>query len=263
MNKIDERISMIKRQGRIGLMAHLVAGYPSLDKTESIACVMAEHGADFIELQMPFTDPLADGPSITEACSISLKNGTKTRDAMGLVRRISDRTGVPVLFMAYYNNAFRYGVREFCSDAKASGASGIIIPDMPVDEEPNEHLIENAVKLGLHAIRVVAPASTADRLRKNAVSAKGFVYCTARQGTTGARPGLGKGIVEYLDKVRGEFNIPVAVGFGISRREHVLAVKGHADIAVVGSAVINAINKGYGGSERNVGRLINELLGQR
>ena len=241
MNKIDQKLTEIKEQKRIGLMTHVVVGYPSLNETVAIVKAMAEAGADFVELQIPFSDPLADGPTIMRACEESLANGTKVKDAFSIMKQLSAEVSVPLLFMSYYNIVFRYGVEKFCRDAKEAGASGLIVPDMPIDEEGEEHFYAFAEKFDLHVIHVISPASTHERLKKNAVLSKGFIYCTARQGITGAKKELDPAIRSYLQEVKKYFSIPVAVGFGISNRDHISSLKKEADIAIVGSALIDVI----------------------
>lgn len=224
-------------------MTHVVVGYPSLEETIDIVRTMALAGADIVELQIPFSDPLADGPTIMRACESSLQNGTKVKDSFKVMEILSKEVSSPLLFMAYFNTVFRYGVEKFCRDAQIAGASGLIVPDMPIDEEFHEHFFEMCKKYALSAIRVISPASTTERLRKNANIAEGFVYCTTRQGITGAQKNLDKDLTAYLEKVKSMFSIPIAVGFGISQKEHIEALKGHADIAVVGSAIIDIINE--------------------
>jgi tryptophan synthase alpha subunit len=242
MNKIDQQLQKIKETKKIGLMTHVVVGYPSLEDTINIVKTMAENGADIVELQIPFSDPLADGPTIMRACETSLRNGTKVKDAFVIMQTLSKDVAIPLVFMAYYNTVFRYGVDKFCHDAKKAGASGLIVPDMPIEEEGQEHLFKYSKKYGLHNIQVLSPASTVERLQKNAKIANGFIYCTARQGITGATNNLDSGLIAYLEKVKNIFAIPVAVGFGISKKEHIQSLISHADIAVVGSAIIDVIN---------------------
>jgi len=226
---------------KIKIMAHVVVGYPSLDETISIVKTMEKSGVDIVELQIPFSDPLADGPTIMKACEESLEKGTKVKDAFSVMKKLSSEISIPILFMAYYNTVFKYGVERFCRDAKNSGAYGLIVPDMPIDEEREEHFYQYVKEYDLHTIQVLSPASSEERLKKNAKVANGFVYFTARQGTTGAKDTLDSKIVGYLKKIRGVFNLPIAVGFGISKKEHINMLKDHADIAVIGSAVIDII----------------------
>lgn len=244
MNKIDEKIREIEKSKSLGLMTHVVVGYPSLDATISLVKLMAKSGVDFVELQIPFSDPLADGPTIMKACEASLKNGTKVKDAFEIAKKLSKEVKIPLLFMAYYNTVFKYGTKRFCEDAKKIGISGLIVPDMSLEEESEEHLNKYCQENGLYNIRVLSPASTKERIQKNAKTAKGFVYCTARQGTTGTQQGLDPKVINYLEQVREESKVPIAVGFGISTPEHIKMIKPLADIAVVGSKVIDIISQG-------------------
>jgi tryptophan synthase alpha chain len=242
MKTIKSQLQKIKQRGTIGLMTHVVVGYPSLEQTVCLVKTMAENRVDFIELQIPFSDPLADGPTIMRACEKSLENGTKVKDAFTVMKQCTDQVSIPILFMAYYNTVFNYGVEKFCKDAKEAGASGLIVPDMPLDEEDEEHFYKFAKQYGLNTIQVISPASTESRLKRNAESANGFVYCTAKQGITGAQTHLDPNLSAYLQRIKPYFSVPVAVGFGISKKEHLDQLKLYADIAVVGSAVIDIIN---------------------
>lgn len=242
MNQIDRQLKKIRQEQRLGFMTHVVVGYPSIDKTVSLVKTMAEIGVDFIELQIPFSDPLADGPTIMKACEEALRKGVKVKDAFKLVSALSKQINIPLLFMVYYNTVFKYGTKRFCQDAKKVGISGLIIPDIPLEEEQQEHFIKYCQEAGLKNIRVFSPVSTVDRLKKNAKVANGFVYCTARQGITGAKGRLDRKIKNYLGSVRKYFTIPIAVGFGISSRERINLIKPYCDIAIVGSAIIDIIN---------------------
>lgn len=261
MNKIDKKLSELKETGRMGLMTHVVVGYPSLEKTESIVRAMAKSGADFVELQIPFSDPLADGPTIMKACEEALQGGVRVSDAFDVAQKLSREILIPLLFMAYYNTVFHYGVERFCKDAKACGICGLIVPDMPIEEEENEGFSKCAAENGLSVIRVISPASTEERLKKNAAVVTDFVYCTARQGITGARTTLDKDLETYLERVRSYFSVPIAVGFGISKREHMQALTGKADVAVVGSAIIDVIHASKDENiEGKVGDFIESLM---
>ncbi len=251
---------ILKNMNDIKLMTHVVIGYPSLEKTISIVKAMEKAGADMVELQIPFSDPLADGPTIMRACESSLKNGTKVQDAFIIARKLSKEISTPLFFMAYYNTVFKYGTEKFCRDAKKAGITGLIVPDMPIEEESCEHFLRFCKKYKLHNIQVVSPSSTDERLRKNAAVANGFVYVTARQGITGARVQLDQNLLTLLKQVKKHFAIPIAVGFGISKKEHLQALIGNADIAIVGSAVIDVINRSKENEmEKNVGSFIREL----
>lgn len=244
MNKIDQQFNKIRSENRIGLMTHVVVGYPSVEETEDLVKTMAKSGVDFVELQIPFSDPLADGPTIMKASEYALQKGVKVKNSFDLAKKLTKEVEIPILFMAYYNTVFKYGTEKFCIDAKKAGISGLIIPDMPIEEESEEHFNKYCLENNLYNIRVLSPASTKDRIKKNAKMAKGFVYCTARQGTTGVKQGLDPKVIQYLKNVKKEFKVPIAVGFGISKPEHIEMIKKYADVAVVGSKVIDLVNEG-------------------
>jgi len=260
MNQIDKQLAKIKQEQRLGFMTHVVVGYPSLAKTESLVKVMIDVGVDFIELQIPFSDPLADGPTIMRACEEALRKGIKVRDAFKLASSLSKQINIPLLFMAYYNTVFKYGAQRFCQDGKKVGISGLIVPDIPLEEEHEEHFIKYCKEAGLKNIRVISPVSTVDRLKKNAKVADGFIYCTARQGITGAQKELDPKIASFLKKVKKYFEIPIAVGFGISSKERVEQVRPYVDIAIIGSAIIDIINTSNGTEiEKDIEHLLSSL----
>jgi tryptophan synthase alpha subunit len=229
---------------QIKLMTHVVVGYPSLEETANLVKTMAEY-AEYIELQIPFSDPLVDGPTIMQACEESLRKGTHVADAFSVLRQLSDEVSVPLLFMCYYNTVFNYGVKKFIQDAKKAGAAGLIVPDIPLEEDSYEHFYTCCRTYKMPVIFVVSPATPDDRLKKIAQYAEGFVYATARQGITGISDDSGFKINDlriFLQRVRKYFKMPIAVGFGIATREQVQSLQGYADIAVVGSAILDIMN---------------------
>lgn len=242
MSTIAGQFELIKKENRTGLMTHVVVGYPDLEMTEKAVLQMIKSGADFIELQIPFSDPIADGPTIMRACEKSLANGTRVKDAFRIMEKLSESTDVPLLFMAYYNTIFRYGTEKFCIDAKKAGARGIIVPDMPIDEESAENFYKYCREQNLSNIQVLSPSSTADRIIKNVKIARGFVYFTARQGITGAKDSLDADIRNKIENIKKYTDLPIVAGFGISKPEHVAALKGISDAVVIGSAIIETIN---------------------
>lgn len=259
MNKINQQVEEIKKDRRFGLMTHVVVGYPSLEETLELVKLMDKIGVDFVELQIPFSDPLADGPTIMKASEKALEDGVRVKDAFEIVRKLSKEVSMPLLFMAYYNNVFKYGVEKFCKDAKGAGISGLIVPDVPIEEEGTEHFMQSCEENNLLHIHVISPASTDARLKKNAEVSQGFVYCTARQGITGAKDELDPKVGDFLRRVRQFFKIPIAVGFGISKREHLKQFGTNADIAIVGSAIIDIINQSKGNYLKEVERFLKEL----
>lgn len=231
------------------LMTHIVAGYPNLKKSQEIALQMAYSGVDFIEIQIPFSDPVADGPTIMKACEKALEGVTKVEDCFRLMARVNHflegKKVLPfLLFMTYFNILHSYGVEKFCKKAKQCGCYGLIVPDMPIDEEKYEGYLKNCKKYGLKAIQVISPLTPEDRLKKIAKVADGFVYCVSRYGITGASKNLNPKLSGYLKKVRKYIKLPLAVGFGISEKSHVDAVWKEAEIAVIGSKIIDLVNLG-------------------
>lgn len=224
-------------------MTHVVVGYPSLEATLPLAHALIDGGSDFLELQIPFSDPLVDGPSMMHACDEAIKQAITIQDVFRTVRELSHSVSIPLLLMGYYNSIFHYGLEAFCKKASEAGVSGLIFPDVPIDEEEYEQYIATCSKYNLYPIRVLSPASTEKRLKRNADHAQGFVYCVSRYGVTSAQEELDPRLTEYLATVRKHINLPLAVGFGISKQTHIQALYDHAEIAVVGSAVIDIIRK--------------------
>jgi len=226
------------------VMNHIVAGFPSLEECEELAVMMAEEGASYIEIQIPFSDPIADGPTIMQANQQSLDQGTTVEDCFQLMARIKDRCpDTPLLFMSYFNIPFRYGLEKFCQRAKELGCYGLIIPDIPVDEEPQEHYLELCGKYDLHAVQVVSPITPERRLKKIGEAASGMVYCVSHTGTTGMQKDLSLDLSSYLKRVRQQVSVPLALGFGISSPEMVKQALEQADIAVIGSAVLKKLQE--------------------
>lgn len=232
------------------LMTHVVLGYPSLKESMNLVRAMVDGGASFIELQIPFSDPMADGPTIMRANENALTSGTSPRDCMQAMETLSRELPVPLLFMSYYNLLFRYkapreksGLRNFLKDARSAGAEGLIVPDIPPEEKEDGYW-KLAEEYELCAVPLVSPVSSTQRMKKIAAQSKqGFVYCVSTTGTTGSRKQLAPDLSRYLKEVGKHFSIPRAVGFGISSPSHVRALAGKAEIAVVGSAMINLVDQ--------------------
>src|SRR3989344_551789 len=226
---------------KIKLMTHVVVGYPNMEESEKLIKILAEQ-SDFLELQIPFSDPIADGETIMKASEIALKNGMNTDKAFRFMEELGNYR-MPKLVMCYYNQVFRYGVEKFCKRAKMSGVSGLIVPDIPPEEERGEKFMEFCEKYNLDHIRVISPASRVERLKINAKYGKGFVYCVSHFGVTGTKTEFSNNLKKYIERVRKYFSIPVALGFGISSSEQISKIKGLVDIAIVGSAIIKEYDK--------------------
>jgi tryptophan synthase alpha chain len=225
-----------------GLVVYLTAGDPSLDATGTIALAAIDAGADVIELGVPFSDPLADGPVIQRASDRALAKGTRLRDVLKLAGEIrAERPAAGLLIFTYLNPILRYGLTKFADDAAAAGADGVLVTDMIV-EEADEYLAEME-RVGLAPVFLAAPTSPDERLEAIATHSKGFVYAISRTGITGKQQSLTADAAALVARVRRWTGLPVAVGFGISNAEHVAKVAEFADAAVVGSAIVELIER--------------------
>ena len=225
------------------LMTHVVAGYPDLDRSRETVGVMVENGAGLVEIQIPFTDPLADGPTITAATRDTLKNGVRPKDCLAMVRQLKKRISTPILVMTYGNISYRMGLERFAAACAEAGAAGAIIPDLAFDEVA-EDLPGLFRRRGLAWIPVLSPGMGKERIRRVLNAASGFAYITLRVGITGAKSRLARTGVEFIDIVRGVTNLPLAAGFGVSRPEHVRLLRNKVDAVVIGSRLLHLYNIG-------------------
>jgi tryptophan synthase alpha chain len=225
-----------------GLVVYLTAGDPSLDATREIAIAAMDAGADVIELGVPFSDPLADGPIIQRASERALAHGTRLKDVLALAREIrAARPAAGLVIFSYLNPILRYGMRRFADDAAAAGVDGVLATDLIV-EEAAEYLAEMG-RVGLAPIFLAAPTSPDARLEAIATHSKGFVYAISRVGVTGTQQSVAADAAALVARIRRWTGLPVAVGFGISNAEHVAQVAEFADAAVVGSAIVELVER--------------------
>ncbi len=230
--------------GRIALIPYVMSGYPDEAPSEAVAVALGEAGADIIELGVPFSDPLADGATVQAASERALANGMTLRKAVALAGRISARVSTPLVMMGYYNPIFSYGIARFCADAAAAGVAGLIVPDLPPEESAT--LQQSATAHGVELIFLVTPTSTDERIAQVAEAAGktggGFIYCVSLSGVTGARDHLPDGLPTFIARVRSHTNLPLAIGFGVSRPAHIAEIARIADGAVVASALLNTLD---------------------
>jgi tryptophan synthase alpha chain len=242
-----------------GLVVYLTSGDPSLDATRAIALAAIDAGADVIELGVPFSDPLADGPVIQRAMERAVARGTRLKDVLALAGEIRvARPAVGLVIFSYLNPILRYGLRRFADAAAAAGVDGVLATDLIV-EEAGEFLAEME-RVGLAPIFLAAPTSPDERLEAIATHSKGFVYAISRVGITGAQQSLSHDAAALVERIRRWTRLPVAVGFGISTSEHVAQVAEFADAAVIGSAIVELIERSASGTESSaVARFIKGL----
>jgi tryptophan synthase alpha chain len=222
-------------------MTHLVLGYPSFEVNRQVIKQMVENGVDLIELQIPFSEPVADGPVILKANQDALLHNTKVKECLDFAVEITGQYDIPFLFMTYYNILFKYGVADFVNKAKDINIQGFIIPDLP-PEEGAEYL-ESMKSCGLSPVQIYAPTSTEERMRYLADNGAGFIYCVARRGVTGTKTDFDAGFNEYLARCHASTDLPLAVGFGIRDRDDVAYLIGKAEIAVIGSETIRLVDE--------------------
>ena len=228
-------------------MCHLIAGYPSLKASEDVARGLIAGGADILEIQIPFSDPMADGPSISVASRDALEAGATVRSSLALAKKVS-RGDVPVVIMSYLNPVFTYGIDAFVKDAASAGVSALIMPDAPLDSNEGEALCAAAKRNDLCMIPVISPGVPRERLQRLARDASGFVYCTSRQGITGANSRFVSDLQSYMKLVREELAMPLGLGFGIQTRADAKRAAALADIVIAGSVFVNAIKAAKKGS---------------
>lgn len=238
-NQIDKAL---EDKQAIKIMTHVVAGYPDMAASKEIIMAMDESGADLIEIQIPFSDPLADGPTIMRANQASLENGTTAEDCFRAVGELHGLTRAPLLFMTYCNIPFTLGMESFVRESANCGVSGLIIPDLPFDEA-TEGYHETARSYGLHPIPVVSPDVSMTRLIDICARSTGFIYTTLKVGITGAGTAIDPQGLAYIKRVKQKTVLPIAAGFGISSPLQVKQLAGIADAAVIGSHMINLFNQ--------------------
>jgi tryptophan synthase alpha chain len=240
VSRIAARFAALKREGRAGLIPFVEACDPDRATTEALLAGFPGAGADLIEIGMPFTDPMADGPTVQRAGQRGLKGGATlgvTLDIVRAFRRTDDAT--PIVLMGYYNPILSYGVDRFCDDAAAAGVDGLIVVDLPPEEA--EELAVPAGRATLDLIRLVTPTTHAERLKVVLRGASGFIYYVSITGITGTRTATEEHLREAIPRVRAATDLPVAVGFGVRTPEQAAAVARHADAAVVASALIDTM----------------------
>ena len=239
--RIRRRFDDLGRRGEMGLVAFLTAGDPSLEATESFVLALDEAGADVVELGVPFSDPVADGPAIQRSSERALRAGTTLAGVLDLVESIRRKSDVPLVLFSYYNPVLQMGIERFSQRAADAGADGVLITDLTPEEARDYRRIVHAH--GLDTIFLAAPTSTDERLARIAEVSSGFLYVISRTGVTGARESLPEDLPALIRRVRRASRLPVAVGFGISLPGQVSILGGLADAAVVGSALVQEIEQ--------------------
>ena len=239
-SKLDRTFAQLRQQREKALIAYVMAGDPSLQETEQLVVELERAGADIIELGVPFSDPIADGPVIQQAAERALRSGTSLRAILSMITRLRARTQIPLVLMAYYNSIHSFGPERFCQEAVRAGVDGLIMPDMPPDEAGP--LKGPAAAAGLPLIFLLAPTSTPERRIFVARESQGFIYYVSLTGITGANLSNVADVGKNVEKIRKVTHVPVAVGFGVATPEDAAKVAAIADGVIVGSAIVKRID---------------------
>ncbi len=222
-------------------MTHIVLGYPSFEDSYQIVKAMVEGGVDLMELQIPFSEPMADGPVILRANQEALARGAKVRQCLEFAEQVCSEFSIPFLFMTYYNIIYKHGVEAFAQNMAHSGIRGAIIPDLPPEE--GKECLEAMERHRLAPIFIFSPSTSLERMRTLASLTKGFVYCVARTGVTGAQTSFSQDLQDYLKRCRSATSLPLALGFGVKDRADMDFLTGKVDIAVIGTQTIRLIEE--------------------
>jgi tryptophan synthase alpha chain len=258
MGRIAERFALLRARGERALVPFLSAGDPDLETSEALILAMVEAGADLIEIGVPFSDPIAEGPTIQRASERALAGGATLRRILALVKGLRERVEIPLLLMGYANPLYAMGEEAFAAAASEVGVDGIIVPDLPPEEGAG--LFAECREKGIDPVLLAAPTTTPERLAMLARETRGFLYYVSLLGVTGARSELAQGIDTAVRAARQASDAPVCVGFGISTPEHAAEVGAYADGVVVGSAIVDLVEKSESRSEAidRVSRFVSE-----
>ena len=241
MNRIDHKFQELRARGASAFMPYLCAGDPTPELTAKLLLTLEEAGADLIELGVPFSDPIADGPTIQRASERALTHGISLQQILEMVKSLRKKTEIPIALMSYYNPIFRMGEEAFCKAAQDAGVDGVIVPDLPPEEA--QQLLEVAPRYNLATVFLVAPTSPPERMQLIASVSTGFVYCVSLTGVTGARAILSDEVAPMIAELRKHTDKPISVGFGVSTPEQATQVAQIADGVIVGSAIVNVIEE--------------------
>ena len=241
MTRIEEKFAQLRSTGRKAFIPYLTAGDPNLETTLELVLALEPAGADIIELGVPFSDPIADGPVIQRATERALHHGVTLHKVLQLGQNIRRKSGIPMVLFSYFNPLLNHGLERLAKDAVDSGFDGVLASDLTVEE--SEPFVRTMRSAGLNTIFLAAPTSSPARLKKIAAASSGFLYAVSRTGVTGEQQELASGLKQFLQTLRGHTTSPIAVGFGISRPEHVRAVWQEADGAIVGSSIVKEVEQ--------------------
>ena len=244
MTRIEKRFEQLKSEHRKAFIPYITAGDPSLDVTLELILALENSGADIVELGVPFSDPIADGPVIQRATERALHNGVRLSDVLHLGERVRKRSEIPLVLFSYFNPLLNYGLEKLAHDAVKAGFDGVLGTDLTVEE--SDEFVRTMRSTGLNTIFLAAPTSSSERIKRIAAASNGFLYAVSRTGVTGEQRVLASDLKEFLQTLRSHTSSPIAVGFGVSQPDHVRAVWQEADAAIVGSSIVKEIEQHIG-----------------
>ena len=240
---VASRFQHLKQKSECALIPFITAGDPDLETTAKALEVLAKNGADLIELGVPYSDPLADGPTIQAAATRALQKGVQLEDVLAIVKQVAPKIEIPIILFTYYNPIYYRGIESFLQLVKDAGVSGLVVPDLPLEEA--ETLLNLAAEIGIEVTLLVAPTSSQDRIKAIASKSQGFIYLVSVTGVTGVRPQMAIGVKDLVTDLHQSTNKPIGVGFGISNPEQAKQVKDWgADAVIVGSAIVKRLSDG-------------------
>ncbi len=245
-SRIQTQFEILKNKDEKALIPYITCGDPDMQTTVKLVMTLEKAGADFVELGIPYSDPLADGPVIQRATQRALKNPITIDTIFEMVVQLRKQTRIPLIFLVYYNSVFRYGTERFLENCSESGVDGLIIPDLPLEER--KELFEQMETYPIDLIPMVAPTSEA-RIQEIVKVGSGFVYCISSNGVTGKRESFEESISNFMGQIKKHASIPTAIGFGISSEEAVSKLKGLCDGIIVGSSIIEKLEEGIGAGD--------------
>jgi tryptophan synthase alpha chain len=240
-SRISRTFQMLRKENRKAFIAYIMAGDPNIQRTKEMVRILEDCGVDIIELGVPFSDPLADGPVIQAAAQRALEDGTTLHTVLDLAADLRKTTQIPIILMTYFNPIFKYGEAAFVDAACSAGIDGIIVPDLPPDEA--EGMIKLTKQKPFDLIFLLAPTSTDERIKKIGQASRGFIYYVSITGITGSKLTLDPAIESHMNRIRSVSNTPIAVGFGISMPDEASLVARFADGVIIGSAIVRKVNE--------------------
>lgn len=261
MNRVDRTFKRLRKEGRCGFVAYVTCGDPDAETTVRVIEELEAAGADSIELGIPFSDPIADGPVIQAASFRALQGGMTVSGCLEIAKKVRERSEIPIVAFSYLNPILRFGVERFARDAADVGVDAVLVTDLP--PESSDEVRSALRRCGLHSIFLLAPTSPDDRVKLVGKRSGGFVYYVSTTGVTGTRRELDPELVDRLDAVREMVRPPLVVGFGVSAHDHYVALAPHCDAVVVGSAIVRAIHEGgRDGAAERAGEVVRQILGK-